>query len=260
VRALIAQFNRREYNSYVPKQKEARPQQLGAEKRAILRAHFLFGKLSPQHIDRLSSGIVTKSVKRATNLFSKGDPGSNLFAIHKGTVKISVPSVGGHDAVFNLLGEGKIFGEIAMLDGRPRTADAIAMTDCELFVVERRDFLPLVREEPEIALKLIEILCLLLRHQSEQAEDLMFLDLPSRLAKALLRLADTDPSAPGICERKVTITQLDLANMIGMSREGTNKQLRIWEKKKWVRLDRGAVVILSADALSLIAETDSSVE
>ena len=89
----------------------------------------------------------------------------------------------------------------------------------------------------------------------------MFLDLPSRLAKAVLRLADTDTNAPGMGgERKATITQRELGDMIGMSRESTNKQLRIWQNKKWVRLDRGAVVILSAEALSLIAETDSGSE
>jgi CRP/FNR family cyclic AMP-dependent transcriptional regulator len=86
-------------------------------------------------------------------------------------------------AVFNLLGKGDIFGEIALLDGKPRTADATAATDCELFVIERRDFLPLMREEPDIALGIIEILCSKLRRTTEQAEEVMFLDLPSRLAK-----------------------------------------------------------------------------
>ena len=154
--------------------------------------------------------------------------------------------------MFNVLGEGAIVGEITLLDGKPRTADATAVTDCELFVIERRDFLPLMREEPEIALKIIEILCSKLRRTTQQAEEVMFLDLPSRLAKALLRLVDGDTA--GMQERKVTITQKDLGNLIGMSRESTNKQLRIWEDKKWVRLERNAVVILAIDSLAAIAE------
>jgi CRP/FNR family transcriptional regulator, cyclic AMP receptor protein len=153
--------------------------------------------------------------------------------------------------VFNVLGKGAIFGEIALLDGNPRTADATAVTDCELFVIERRDFLPLMREEPEIALRLIEILCSRLRRTTEQAEEVMFLDLPSRLAKALMRLVDADTA--GMQERKISITQKDLGNIIGMSRESTNKQLRIWEDKKWVRLERNAVVILATDRLAAIA-------
>ena len=131
-------------------------------------------------------------------------------------------------------------------------ADATAITDCALFVIERQDFLPVVREEPEIAIKLIEILCARLRRTTEQAREVMFLDLPSRLAKALMRLVDADIA--GIRECKISITQKDLGNIIGMSRESTNKQLRIWEDKKWVRLERNAVVILAMDHIAAIAE------
>src|SRR5262249_62218934 len=130
----------------------------------------------------------------------------------------------------------------------------VTITDCELFVIERRDFLPLVREEPEIALKLIEILCAKLRQTTEQAENLMFLHLPGRLAKALLRLCDADESTG---EQKVVVTQKDLANIIGMSRESTNRQLRIWEERKWVRLERGGIIILDAKSLERIAESDT---
>jgi CRP/FNR family cyclic AMP-dependent transcriptional regulator len=151
-----------------------------------------------------------------------------------------------------VLGKGDIFGEIALLDGHPRTADATAVTDCALYVIERRDFLPLMREEPEITLRLIEILCSRLRRTTEQAEEVMFLDLPSRLAKALMRLVDADIG--DMRERKILITQKDLGNIIGMSRESTNKQLRIWEDKKWVRTERNAVVILAIDPLAKIAE------
>jgi CRP/FNR family cyclic AMP-dependent transcriptional regulator len=137
---------------------EPRPPHRGADKRTILRDHYLFGELTPQNIDRLSACMVTKTVKRGTNIWAKGDPGTSLCAIGAGTVKISVPSV-----VDKEFGEGAIIGEITLLDGKPRTADATAVTDCELFVIERRDFLPLMRDEPEIALKLIESLCSRLR-------------------------------------------------------------------------------------------------
>jgi CRP-like cAMP-binding protein len=229
-----------------------RSQHRTADKCAILRDHYLFGNLTPQQIESLSACIVTRSVKRGTNIYAKGDPGTSLCGIGAGTVKISVPSADGKDAVFNVLGKGDIFGEIALLDGNPRTADATAVTDCALFVIERRDFLPLIRKEPEIALRIIEILCSKLRRTTQQAEEVMFLDLPSRLAKALMRLGDADTT--GMQERKVTITQKDLGNLIGRSRESTNKQLRIWQGKKWVRLERNAVVILAADSLAAIGD------
>src|SRR3974390_1682796 len=107
-------------------QTEPHHSQRSDQKRAILRAHPLFGKLTESQIDRLCSCIASKAVERRTTIFSKGDPGSGLFAIQSGTVKISAPSTTGHDAVFNLLGAGDVFGEIAVLDGRPRTADAVA--------------------------------------------------------------------------------------------------------------------------------------
>ena len=225
-----------------------------AEKRGVLQSHDLFRKLNPTQIDRLASCIVEKSVVRGTIIFAKDDPGSCLFAIRKGTVKITAPAVDGHDAMLNRMTDGDIFGEIALLDGRPRTADAVAVTDCEMFVIERRDFLPLVQEEPQIALKLTEILCARLRRTTQQAESLMFLRLPGRLAKALLRLSFGDGATN---ERKIAITQKDLANLIGMARETTNRQLRLWEQQNWIRLKRGGIVILSVKALERIAESDS---
>jgi CRP-like cAMP-binding protein len=141
----------------------------GFDKCALLKNHWLFNGLSSEHIDHLAACSVGKSVPRAASIWAKGDPGSSLIAICQGTVKISVPSVDGHDAVFNILSKGDIFGEIAFLDGRPRTADAVAITDCELFVIERRYFVLLMREKPEIALKMIEILCARLRGTTEQA-------------------------------------------------------------------------------------------
>jgi CRP/FNR family transcriptional regulator, cyclic AMP receptor protein len=234
--------------------KDIPPHFRDADKRAMLQNHYLFSKLSLKHIDRLAACIVGKSVPRATSIFRKGDPGSSLFGIYQGAVQISVPSVDGHDAEINRIGKGEIFGEIALLDGGPRTADAVAIKDCELFVIDRRDFLPLMMEEREIAFKLIETLCARLRQTTEQVENLMFLHLPGRLAKALLSRSDGDGRT---CERKVVVTQKELGSRIGMSRESTNRQLRIWEEQGWVRLERGEIVILSAKALERIAESDS---
>jgi CRP/FNR family transcriptional regulator, cyclic AMP receptor protein len=94
------------------------------DKRSMLRDHYLFKNLTPQHIDRLSACMVTRTVERGTNIWARGEPGTSLCAIRAGTVKISLPTVDGKDAVLNLLGEGAIIGEIALLDGKPRTADA----------------------------------------------------------------------------------------------------------------------------------------
>jgi CRP-like cAMP-binding protein len=232
---------------------DTRPRHRIVDKPAILRSHWLFGKLDARAIERLAACMLNRSVKRGTTIFAKGDESTSLFAIGAGTVKIGVPSADGRDAVFNLLDAGDIFGEIAILDGHPRTADAIAVTDCELFTIERREFLPLVASHPDVALKLIEMLCARLRHTSEQVEDILFLNLPMRLAKTLLRMTERTTETPA----KIAITQRDLGQMIGMSRESTNKQLRVWAKRKWIELERGGVTVLAPDRLAEAAEEGS---
>jgi CRP/FNR family transcriptional regulator, cyclic AMP receptor protein len=244
-----------------------------ADKRAFLSGHPIFGALEPELLDQLSSYAIPRSVKRGATIFERGDSGTALFAICSGTVKISAPSAEGKGAVFNLISEGAIFGEIAVLDGLPRTADATALTDCELMVIERRDFITLIRERAEFAVKLIEVLCRRLRHTTGQLEDVMFLDLPGRLAKTLLQAAkSSEPkssehksSEPKSSEpkgsepvpggQKVALTQRNLSEMIGVSRESTNKQLRAWEKQKLIELQRGGIVILAPKALEAIAST-----
>jgi len=220
------------------------------DKRAVLREHPIFRVLGAELIERLASYAHTRTVAAGTTIFAKGDVGASLFAVCAGTVKISNRSLDGKDALFNLINVGEIFGEIALLDGRPRTADALAMTDCELMVIDRREFVPLVQGRPDVALKMIEVFCARLRHTSEQIEDVLFLDFPARLAKTLLWLAKTAKSSP---QGKVRITQREIGQIIGMSRESTNKQLRIWEQRKWLRLERGGVVVLSPDPLAEIA-------
>ncbi len=234
----------------MPPRSESRRSLSASERMALLRKHPLFGQLATELLERLSSYATMRTMQRGATIFAKGDPGNSLYAVCAGTVKISVPSADGKDAVFNLLGEGEIFGEIALLDGRPRTADATAMSDCELMVIERRDFLSLVRSQPEIALKLLEVLCARVRHTSEQVEDVLFLDLPGRLAKILLQLTERAELSPA---RRVTITQREIGQMIGMSRESTNKQLRDWQERKWVRLERGGIVVLQPEALAALA-------
>ncbi len=228
------------------------PESTTLDRRAILRNHPLFSGLSAEIIDRLCTHAKMKEVRRGATIFAKGEPGQSMFAVCSGTVKISVPSLEGKDAVFNFINEGGLFGEIALLDGHPRTADAIATTKCQLMMIDRRDFLPLIRSYPELATKIIEVLCMRLRHTSEQVEDIVFLDLPGRLAKALLRLAgDTS-----VRNQKIAITQREVGEVIGMSRESTNKQLRDWQRRKWIRLERGGIVILQHAALKALTASE----
>lgn len=217
----------------------------------ILRSHPIFGVLPAAMIERLGRYVTKRAVRRGASIFAKGDPGNSLLAVMSGSVRISIPAADGREAVLNTIHPGEIFGEIALLDGRPRTADAVAATDCELMVIERRDFIPFVQQNPEVALKLIEVLCMRLRRTTEQVEDVMFLNLPGRLAKTLLQLVER---SGGKLPCRLSITQRELGQIIGMSRESTNKQLRAWETRDWLRLERGGVLVLATDPLADISE------
>ena len=218
--------------------------------RPLFANHFLFRDLGPEIHERLGSYAKPKTVERGVTIFQKGDPGTSLFAVCRGTVQMTTLSTSGKNAVFNLIREGDIFGEIALLDGGPRTADAVAFTDCTLMVIERRDFIPLLRSHPDMAIKLLELLCSRLRQTTEQVEDLLFLDLRSRLVKTLLRLSQTQPNA------EITISQDDLSHIVGMSREMINKQLQVWAKDQWISLARKRITVLKPDALARIVAED----
>jgi CRP-like cAMP-binding protein len=229
-----------------------------AAKIAKLSAHALFGALGASVIERLGASATIRQVPAGTTIFVKDDPGTGLFAVSAGIVKISVPSPDGREAILNLVYPGEVFGEIALLDGQTRTADAIAMTDCELIVVERRDFVSLVREDPKIALAMISLLCTRLRFVSQRMEEVLFVNLSGRLAKLLVRLDER--TVNGADPRKLAITQLELSQLTGTTRESVNKQLRAWAKLKWLRLERGGIVVLAPEAIAAIAQADGERE
>jgi CRP/FNR family cyclic AMP-dependent transcriptional regulator len=221
------------------------------DKRALFRNHPIFGGLSPELIELLCSKASMRRERRGAAIFAKGDDGNGLFAVLSGVVKIGASSRDGREVVFNLIHPGEIFGEIALLDGRPRTADAAAMTECELLFIDRRDFSPILGAQPEMAISLIELLCARLRWTTEQYEEVMFLDFPGRLAKILLRLAERIGTSAG--GKNVAITQREISNFLGKSRESTNKQLRAWARRGWVALERSRVVVLAPDELAAAA-------
>lgn len=231
----------------------------GATDRAsLLRNHPLFCELTPPVLDRISAYIRKRSVPKGDTIFEKGDAGVGLIGVVAGSVKISVTSADGRDIVLNVIRSGEVFGEIALLDGRARTANATAMSDCELIVIERREFIPFLRSEPDVTLKLMEILCSRLRKTSEQVQDVTFLNLSTRLAKTLLRLTANAESSRST--GKVAITQREISQIVGRSRESTNKRLRAWARRGWVRLERGGVTVLKADKLAELAATGSDLD
>jgi CRP/FNR family transcriptional regulator, cyclic AMP receptor protein len=214
---------------------------------ALLGGHPVFCALAPAQIERLVAMARPRRIATGTTLFAKGDPGTELFAVVSGTVKITVPSSDGREAMITLLHRGEIFGEIALLDGQPRTADAVAMTDCDLMVITRRDFLGFVQTEPKVATKLVAHLCTRLRIADARIEETTFLNLPSRLARLLIQLLEDNAAADS---KRLAITQQKISEMLGASRESVNKHLQAWAKRKVIALKRGAIVVLAPQTLA----------
>jgi CRP/FNR family transcriptional regulator, cyclic AMP receptor protein len=237
----------------VSQDKTGEARKFSSNKVAVLRKHPIFCDLSPEAFEQLCRYAKHATLKRGATIFSKGDPGNRLVAVISGTVKISISSPEGRSAILNLIGPGEIFGEVAVLDGQARTADATANTNCEIFVIDRREFLPFVRSQPALAMKFIELLCTRLRWTSDQVEQVILQDLPARLASALIRLTERRKPAEG--GLTIAITQQEISEMVGMTRESINKQLRAWAVRNWVRLEHGAIVVLDVEPLQALAGT-----
>ena len=239
----------------MPQNRTGEAQAFSSSKLSVLRKHPIFADLDPDAFDQLCRYAKHSTLKRGASLFSKGDPGISLYAVISGTVKMSISSPDGRNAILNIIGPGEIFGEMALLDGGARSADAIANSNCELFVIDRREFIPFVKSQPALAMKFIELLCERLRRTSDQVEQIILQNLPGRLASALLRLSEKNEFAPQ--GRTIAMTQQEISEMVGMTRESINKQLRAWAARGWVRLEHGAIVVLNAEMLRDLAEPGS---
>jgi CRP/FNR family transcriptional regulator, cyclic AMP receptor protein len=239
----------------VPQDKTGETRGFSTSKLSVLRKHPYFVDLEPEAFEQLCRYAKHTTLKRGAAIFSKGDPGTSLFAVISGTVKISISSPDGRNAILNLIEAGEIFGEIAVLDAGLRSADATANSNCELFIIDRREFIPFVRSQPALAMKFIELLCVRLRWTSDQVEQVILQDLPGRLASALIRL--TEKHKPEPQGRTIAITQQEISEMVGMTRESINKQLRVWATRGWVRLEHGAIVVLKPEELQTLVDSGS---
>ena len=220
------------------------------EKRKIFERHFLFGKMSAAEIDALISYARVERFRAGRKIFAKGSPGQSLMAVLRGAVKISSLSDSGKEIVFTIFNAGEIFGEIAVLDGGERSADATAMTDCDLLVLARRDLLPVLENRADLLMMLIKILCRRLRLTTEQVEDVTFRHLESRVAKALVYLAESvglhGLRGPSV---ELHVSQRELGNMAGGSRESVNKHLQIWHRQGLIDLSKGSIMIRDVGAI-----------
>ncbi len=218
------------------------------EKFRVLAAHWLLEGFDQEELERIERHVRVQRHRANDVIFEKGDPGIGMMAVLQGRIKIRVTSPDDREMVLNIIDEGQVFGEIALLDGKERTADAVAMMPSELLVLDRRDFIPFFGRHPETCMKLIEVLCQRLRQTSEQLEDAVFLLQSARLGKTLLRLAEKYGQEIGDGVRiDLKLSQREFGNLVGIRREAMNRQLAEWRESGLITVDGGYITIPETD-------------
>ncbi|WP_315761369.1 MULTISPECIES: Crp/Fnr family transcriptional regulator [unclassified Bradyrhizobium] len=220
-----------------------------AEFAVILKMNPMFADLGNDELQRLSTLCHTQHIAAGEVLFQKGDPGDALFGVRRGQIRIETGATDGTRLTLNFMGPGDLFGEVAVLDGQERTADATASQATELFVLRREEFLDFLEREPKVAIKIIQLLCQRIRWQSERMEESVLQPLPIRLARRLCALADDFGS-------EVHISQEQLGIFVGAARESVNRQLQTWRKDGILKLQRGRILLQDLTKLSAIAHSD----
>ncbi len=220
-------------------------------KREALRQHALFRGMTAPEIDDMIAHSTERRVARGGVIFNKGETGSSMMAVLAGQVRVSTMSADGREVTLNLIGPGQILGELAVLDGKPRSASATAVVDTLLMVVERKHFLPLLRRHEGLAERLLVTLCERLRQTSLTLEDVALTTMPARLARVLVRLAERHgrADATGGIRIEAGTSQRDLANLVASSRESVNKQLRAWREEGVLTVEGRAIVLRRPQAL-----------
>jgi len=210
----------------------------------------LLAALTDADRQALGRSATRRRYRRGDIIFQKDDPGHSLFIVARGSVRIYVPSTQGADLTLAVLGAGQFFGDLSLLDGRPRSASAAALADTSAVALERSDFVAVIRRRPEAAMSVLAVVARRLRETDEMASDLAFMDVGGRLAKKLLELA----AEHGVQRRDgilldMRVTQEELANMIGGTRESVNRNLSLFRRTGLVAKEGRRFVLRDATGL-----------
>lgn len=221
---------------------------------AALTAMPFFAGLNAAVLERVASGTRSRRFRRGEVIFHVGDPGDALFLIASGSVKITLPSETGEEAILVTLQPGEVFGELAILDDAPRSATAVALEPTETMMLHRDRFRQLLATEPTIRDAVLANLASEVRRLTTHVEDLHFLDVTGRLAKCLLRLAaEGRPDGAGGIRLRAALSQSELAAMVGCTRQSANRVIGQFMDAGYIRVDRESIVVIDIAGLERAA-------
>ena len=214
-----------------------------------------FANLHEDHAGELAGKLVPRRFGTNQVIFHLGDPGGLLYLISRGKVKISHTTSDGQEVVLAILGPGDFFGEMALLDDSPRSATAVALEPTETWTLHRGEFMSYLSDNPDFTLHVLKTLARHIRRLNTQLADIFFLDLPGRLARVLLNLAEQyGRKMPDGTLIDLSLTQTDLAEMTGATRVSINKALGRFRRAGWIRVNGRRVTVLDRQALEELIE------
>jgi CRP/FNR family transcriptional regulator, cyclic AMP receptor protein len=219
--------------------------------RRLIENCVLFKGLSDSERSAISARARIRTFDAGECIFAIGSPGVQMMAVLSGSVRISVPSNDGKELLLAIILPGEVFGELAVLDGGERSADAHAESACSLAILDRGDILSFLDRNPSAWLKIVEVLCHRLRRTDQVLAEVALMQLPNRLAKMMLRITENSPAEN---EEKVRFSQRELVSMVGGTRESVNKCLRKWQSGGIVQVSEGWIAITDRAALEKIVE------
>ncbi|MFW6186804.1 MAG: Crp/Fnr family transcriptional regulator [Actinomycetota bacterium] len=216
----------------------------------VLRRAPLFASLDDQAFGALTEELTEVELSRGSTLFHEGDPGDQLYFIVSGKIKLGRTAPDGRESLVAIMGPGELFGEMALFDPSPRSTSATAVSETRLAGLRHENLKKVIERSPDVSAQLLQALARRLRRTNESLADLVFSDVPGRVAKALLDLADRfgRPATDGVLVAH-ELTQEELAQLVGASRETVNKALAEFVQRGWIRLEARAVVILDLQRL-----------
>jgi len=216
----------------------------------VLRRAPLFQALDDDGAAALQAGVTIVELARAERLFDEGASGNQLYVVLEGKIKLTRAAADGRENLLLVVGPGEMFGELSLFDPRPRTASAIAVTDSRLGALAHDDLRHWLTGRPDVALHLLQALAQRLRRANDVVADLVFTDVPGRVAKALLDLADRFGAVrdDGL-QVNHDLTQEELAQLVGASRETVNKALADFAARGWLQLSAKSVLLIEPERL-----------
>ncbi|UCB55978.1 MAG: Crp/Fnr family transcriptional regulator [Thiotrichales bacterium] len=216
----------------------------------------IFGAMSQAHRDSLLKLGQERSYKKGQTLFSRGEEGDWILLIQQGVVEISVVALNGRKSILNLMEKNEVLGEIALLDRRQRSADAVAKTDVTGIVLQRGTVIDFLKKNTDACFSLIETLCARVRNASSMFETLALTSAGARLARCLLRLSEKwgVPAADGAVRIDHNISQTDLGEFSGLARENVNRYIKTWSGDGLLSFNKGEITLFDNARLREIAE------